>query len=377
MLIAFRIRDRDAFPGKREKQATDRRETLKNTGTITIREVASAAGVSIGTASRVLNNKDTVRPDIRARVQQAIEELGYRPNAVAQSMRRRSTHMVGCIIREINIPVLADFVRAAHDVLDEAGYSLLLSNSEGRQERERELLSRLNSQRAEGILFGPYTPIDAKFEQFLHGLDMPVVLVDRDQPEWADCVMADHASALREATARLLRLGHRNILLLTGESAIYPARERVRGYRGAYAAKGIELDPSLIRATSFFGTEGFRHTSSALATAQPPTAIIAGGIDLLAGVLRAIRVRGLRIPEDISVVGVGDSELAELYSPSISVARWDQGEIGRSAARLLLSRIAGRRDSPPERVLIPTEFIQRDSMDPPPRRGHHGKDAGS
>lgn len=348
---------------------------LRKSGNITIREVASAAGVSIGTASRVINNKDTVRPEIRARVQKAIEELGYRPNAVAQSMRRRSTHMIGCIIREINIPVLADFVRAAHDVLDDAGYSLLISNSEGRHDRERELLSRLNSQQAEGILFGPYTPIDAKFEQFLHGLDMPIVLVDRDQPEWADCVMADHASGVREATSRLLRLGHRRIVLLTGESAIYPARERVRGYREAFAAKGLEVDPSLIRATSFFGTEGFRHTSSVLAGPEQPTAIIAGGIDLLAGVLRAIRVRGLRIPEDISVVGVGDSELAELYSPPISVARWDQGEIGRSAARLLLSRIAKGPASPPERVLLPTEFVQRDSMDVPPARSIEQGDA--
>jgi DNA-binding LacI/PurR family transcriptional regulator len=179
------------------------------------------------------------------RVQQAIEKLGYRPNAIAQSMRRRSTHMIGRIIRDINIPVLADFVRAARDVLDEAGYSLLISNSDGRQDRERELLNRLNSQQAEGILFGPYTPIDLKFEQFLRSLDMPIVLVDRDQPEWADCVMADHASSVREATARLLRLGHRRIALLTGQPTIYPARERVRGYREAYAAKGLEVDSPL------------------------------------------------------------------------------------------------------------------------------------
>jgi LacI family transcriptional regulator len=347
---------------------------LKKSGNITIREVASAAGVSLGTASRVLNNKDTVHPDIRVRVQQAIEKLGYRPNAIAQSMRRRSTHMIGCIIRDINIPVLADFVRAAHDVLDEAGYSLLISNSDGRQDRERELLNRLNSQQAEGILFGPYTPIDLKFEQFLRSLDMPIVLVDRDQPEWADCVMADHASSVRDATARLLRLGHRRIALLTGQPTIYPARERVRGYREAYVAKGLEVDPALIRAASFLSTEGFGHASSVLAGSNPPTAIIAGGIDLLAGVLKAIRVRNLRIPEEISVVGVGDSELAELHSPPISVARWDQGEIGRSAARLVLSRMANGPALPTERVLLPTEFILRDSVDVP-RGGVKDKDA--
>lgn len=338
----------------------------RKTGTITIRDVAKAAGVSIGTASRVINKKQTVRPEIRARVQQAIETLGYRPNAVAQSMRRRSTHMVGCIIREINIPSLAAFVRAAHDVLDQAGFSLLITNSEGRQDRERELLNRLNSQQTDGIMLGPYTPIDEVFDSFLRSLDSPIVLVDRDEPRWADAVMADHAGGVLAATTRLLELGHRRIVLLTGDPMIYPARERVRGYRKAFAAFGLAVDDNYIRATSFVAKEGFRHTSSLLAAPQPPTAVIAGGIDMLPGVLRAIAVRGLRIPQDISVVAAGDSELAELYAPAISVERWEQAEIGRTAAHLLLNRMEGAPDAPPQHVLLPTEFVQRASVGPPP-----------
>jgi LacI family transcriptional regulator len=338
----------------------------KRSGSITIRDVARKAGVSVGTASRVLNDKQTVRSDIRVRVQQAIDELGYRPNAVAQSMRRQSTHMVGCIIREINIPSLAAFVRAAHDVLDEAGFSLLISNSEGREERERELLIRLNSQRTDGIMLGPYTPIDEAFESLLRSLDAPIVLVDRDKPDWADAVMADHAGSIREATTRLLNLGHRRIVLLTGDTIIYPARERVRGYTEAHEAFGLPVDPAFVRATSFLPTEGFRHASSLLSGSDMPTAIIAGGIDMLAGVLRAIRVRGLRIPEDVSVIGAGDSELAELHTPPVSVERWDQAEIGRTAARLLLNRMSGNADMPPEHVLQPTEFIQRASIGPAP-----------
>lgn len=338
----------------------------KKSGSITLREVARAADVSIGTASRVINNKESVRPAIRERVEQAIESLGYRPNAVAQSMRRRSTHMVGCIIREINIPSLAAFVRAAHDVLDRAGFSLLISNSEGRHDRERELLNRLDSQRTDGIMFGPYTPIDETFDAFLRNLDTTIVLVDRDQPEWADAVMADHAAGVFAATRRLLELGHRRIVLLTGEAGIYPARERLRGYRRAFAEAGLPVDEGLVRATGFLAAEGFRHTSSLLAGANLPTAVIAGGIDMLPGVLRAIRVRGLRIPDDISVVGAGDSELAELHTPPISVTRWEQAEIGRTAAHLLLRRMGESRDAPPEHVLLPTEFVQRDSIAPPP-----------
>ncbi len=339
----------------------------RKTGTITLRDVARAAGVSIGTASRVINRKESVSPEIRARVHKAIEALGYRPNAVAQSMRRRSTHVVGCIIREINIPSLAAFVRAAHDVLDEAGFSLLISNSDGRPARERELLERLDGQQADGIMLGPYTPIDEAFDRFLKSLEAPVVLVDRDEPAWADAVMADHAGGTFAAATRLLALGHRRIALLTGEPHIYPARERVAGFRRAHAAFGVPVDERLLRPTGFIAPEGFRNASSMLAGPAPPTAVIAGGIDMLAGVLRAIRVRGLKIPDDISVVAAGDSELAELHAPPIAVERWDQAEIGRTAAHLLLKRMRIAPAGPPEHVLLPSEFVERASVGPPPR----------
>ena len=338
----------------------------KESGAPTIRDVARAASVSIGTASRVINNKESVRPQIRQRVEQAIATLGYRPNAVAQSMRRRSTHIVGCIIREINIPSLAAFVRAAHDVLDAAGFSLLITNSEGLPARERELLNRITDQRADGILLGPYTPIDAKFDAFLRGLDTPMVLVDRDEPGWADAVMADHAAGTYAATRRLLELGHRRILMLTGERDLYPARERLKGYRKAFAEFDLPVDESLVRATGFLAVQGFRHTSSVIGGSNPPTAVIAGGIDMLAGVLRAIRVRGLSVPGDVSVVAAGDSELAELYSPAITIERWDQAEIGRTAAHLLLRRMEHGPDAPPEHILLPTEFIPRASIGVPP-----------
>jgi LacI family transcriptional regulator len=337
----------------------------KKTATATLRHVAEMAGVSIGTASRVINGKQTVKPAIRAKVQAAIDELGYRPNAVAQSMRRRSTHIVGCIMRDINIPTLAAFVSAAHSVLDQAGFSLLISNSEGLEDRERELLMRLDSQQADGILFGPYTRLESEFEAFLRRLEAPIVLVDRDEPVWADAVMADHAGGAFDATTHLLNQGHRRILLLTGSKFIYPARERILGYRRAFAAKNVPVDEELICTTGFGSMEGFRHASSRLGTADPLTAIIAGGIDMLPGVLRAVRVRGLSIPDDISVVSVGDSELAQLHTPPISSIRWDQGEIGRSAAQILLKRIGAGTGGTPERILLPAEFTVRASTAAP------------
>lgn len=333
---------------------------------LTIKDVAQTAGVSVGTASRVLNGNAQVRPELRRKVQAAISDLGYAPNAIAQSMRVRSTHTIGCVIREINLSALAAFVRAAHDVLDDAGFSLLLSNSEGRRDRERELLARLGRRQADGIMIGPYTPITEEFDSFLHRLNIPIVLIDRDQPAWADAVMTDHAAGIRAATEHLLDLGHRRIAILTGSIELYPARERVRGYREALRVRELDADPSLIEASSFLPNDGFRNTSSILAIKDRPTAIIAGGIGMLPGVLQAIRVRGLRIPEDISIVGSGDSELAELHTPSISIQRWNQAEVGRFAASLLLDRIQGRAGPEPRRVLLPNEFIARASVGPPP-----------
>jgi LacI family transcriptional regulator len=336
---------------------------------ITIRDVARTAEVSVGTASRVINGKATVGAEVRDRVLKAIETLGYHPDAIAQSMRRGSTHVIGCVIRDINIPSLAAFVHAAHNVLDRAGFSLLVSNSEGREDRERELLTRLNSQRSDGIMIGPYSAMTPVFDKFLRSIGAPIVMVDRDEPVWADAVMVDHAGSARKATSRLIDLGHRRIALLTGGPSIYPARERIRGFTEAFKAKGIDLDSSLIRANSFLSPESFRQTSALLVAKEPPTAIIAGGIDMLAGVIRAIRVRGLSIPDDISVVGAGDSELAELHMPAISVQHWDQGEVGAAAASLLLNRIREVASDEPQHVLVQSEFIERASTAAPRQRG--------
>ena len=340
---------------------------MAKAGRLTIRDVARKAGVSVGTVSRVLNRNETVRADIRERVHHAIATLGFSPNYVAQSMRSRTTQTIGCIIREISIPPLAAFVRAAHDVLHEAGYALLLTNSEGSAERERELLGRLSRRQTDGMLLGLYTPLDETFEAFLRTLNVPIVVVDRDTPAWADAVMADHRYSAHRMTDHLLTIGHRRVAIITGREDMFPARERLRGYRTAHNERGVAVDEQLVRTGSFLANSGFSVMSELLASRHPPTAVVAGGIDMLSGVLKAVRAKGLHIPDDISVLGSGDSSLAELYSPPISVDRWDQAEVGRVAASLVLDRIAGRSAKEPRHVLLPTEFVLRESSAPPQR----------
>lgn len=341
---------------------------MKRSNGLTIRDVAKAANVSLGTVSRVLNQHETVSADIRLRVERAIRSLGYTPNAVAQSMRSQHTRTVGCIIRDINLPALAAFVRAAHDVLFESGYVLLLTNSEGQRHRELELVSLLSSRRADALIIAHHSERDEQLHLILKAASIPVVLVDREFPTWADAVMVDHRGGVRRATEQLLQLGHRRISLITGSTNLYPARERIAGFEAAHATFGVKVVPDLVRTESFLSDYAFQQTSILIGMKSPPTAIVAGGIDVLPGILRAVRTRGLAVPKDISIVAASDSDLAQLSEPPITVESWDYAEVGRIAAQLVLERIHRAGAPDPKRVLVPAELIQRGSCAPPPPR---------
>lgn len=339
----------------------------QRTSAATIKDVARVAGVSLGSVSRVVNGKPSVTPDVRARVLAAIEQLGYQPNTAAQSMRSQVTRTVGCIIRDINIPGLAAFVRAAHDVFVEAHYALLLSNSDGRAERERELISVLAARRADALLIGQYSENDAQLEALLKRIGIPVVLIDRESPAWADAVMVDHRGGIRKVTERLIQLGHRRIALITGSDALYPARERMIGFRNAHEAAGLPCDPAMIRSGSFIAEFGFEQTSLLMGLPNRPTAVIGGGIEMLPGIIRALRVRGLSIPRDVSLVGTLTTDLTDLHEPPITVEKWDYAEVGRIAARFALERLRDPSQEGPRRLMIPSEIVMRESCASPPR----------
>jgi LacI family transcriptional regulator len=204
-----------------------------------------------------------------------------------------------------------------------------------------------------------YSPLDKDFDDFLKKLGVPLVLFDRYKPDWADGVTADHQHGTFLATDHLLGLGHRRIALLTGFPELYPAMARIEGYEAAFRGRSLAIPSGMVRAESFLSPQAFRTVSAMLASREPPTAIIAGGLNMMPGVLRAIKVRGLEIPRDISVIGTGDSDLSELYSPAITTIRWDQAEMGRTAAGLLLDRLLGQSSPEARHVLLPTEFVIR------------------
>lgn len=333
---------------------------------ITIQHVAKRAKVSLGTASRVLNGNKSVSPEIRTRVERAIMDLDYRPNAVAQSMRRGNSRAVGLMLREFTLPVLASFVRAVQNVLRGAEYSLILAGSEDQRQRELELLAALSSRRIDGLILTTSSEADEDLLRSREALQVPVVLLDRSVPASVDALLIDHRAGIRQAVSYLLNLDHRRIALLTGSENVRPAAERVLGYRDAFEEAGMKPAPDLIRTESFTAEFGYKETLTLLGRQAPPTALIAGGIAMLPGVLRAVRQKGLRVPEDVSIIGTCDSDLAELGTPPISVVRWDYAVLGRAAAELLLDRLQGDRHRPPHRIEVEAELVIRGSCAPPP-----------
>ncbi|MCW3474042.1 LacI family DNA-binding transcriptional regulator [Limobrevibacterium gyesilva] len=335
---------------------------------VTIKDVAKAAGVSLGTASRVINANTSVDPAIRRKVQDAIAALRYQPDAVAQSMRRRSTRTIGAIVRDITVPALASFVQAAQQALHDEGYALLIACSGDRRDHELELLRLLSQRRMDGVIMTTAAEDDAELAAVRAALPMPVVMLDRTPPGAFDALLLDHREGMRQAVEHLLRLGHRRIALITGATGVHPARARVQGFRDAHAAAGVAIDPTCLRTGSFTDQSGFLEASALLGRPDPPTAIVAGGIDMLSGVLRAIQARGFAVPRDISVIGSADTDLAMLASPPVTVVRWDYAELGRAGARLLIDRLSGGAALPPRQILFPTEFISRGSCAPPSRQ---------
>lgn len=328
---------------------------------VKIKDVARAAGVAVGTVSRVLNNHPAVTASIRDKVQAAVRSLGYELDVTAQSMRGGHSRLVACAIRDFDIPRFAGFIKEAERILREAGYTVLLSSTTNSPEVELALLRAFERRRVDGVMMTISDEAHPGVLQVLSDSRMPILLIDRDRIDIVDRVTADHRHGAEIAVRHLLDLGHRRIAMLVGDTRAFPSRARVQGFRDAYLSAGIVPDPRLLRDMVFSSDDAFCQTQSVLGLPDPPTAIFAAAMDILGGVLRALRILSLRVGADVSVVAGSDSELAELHLPAVTAVEWDLAEMGRRAATLLLDRMAGQTSSFYSCVKLPTRLVIRDS----------------
>lgn len=324
-------------------------------------EVADLAEVAISSVSRVLSGHPDVSADMRERVLEAVRQLEYEPDFLAQSLRRGETLSVGYVVGDISNPLMATITSGAESALRGAGYSMLL-NSENDPMLDAAHIRFFQARRVDGMILSLASERHPGTLEQLANVDVPIVVIDRDLPasHRASVARSDHRSGMHAAVSHLIQLGHRRIALITGSVELWAVRERIGGMADAIRDSGMR-DESMRMVGSLSAEHGERSTEQLLDGHPRPTALIAGGNQVLSGCVRALTRRGLSVPRDISLVTCDEVDLSVLHSPpTASVAR-DTIELGRSAAALLLERLDGGE---PRTVLLPTAFTPRDSCGP-------------
>jgi LacI family transcriptional regulator/LacI family repressor for deo operon, udp, cdd, tsx, nupC, and nupG len=312
--------------------------------------------------SRVLNKSDKVVPETRAAVEQALLDLGYRPNRVARRLRMNSgrAHLVGLIIPDIQNPFYAEIARGVEDAAYAHQYALILCNSDENLEKERFYLDVMRDESVDGLVLPPFDETDLAVVEMVES-GMPVVCVDRSLAKVkTDLVEVDNYQGALEAVNHLIEKGHERIGLIEGRAHVSTSRERRRGYLDALAAHGITARKEHMRAGDFKQESGRVLANELLALRKPPSALFVCNNLMTVGALAAIHHRGLRIPQDVAVVGFDDLPWAEALDPPPTVVRQPAYEVGRGAMELLLKRIM-EPERPPVTLRLRPELVIRRS----------------
>jgi LacI family transcriptional regulator len=336
----------------------------KKTRNITIMDVAREAGVSDATVSRVLSGYEFVKDSTRHRVLEAVERLGYVANLQARSLAGGRTQIIGLLVPNLDINYVGTIVRGIDQELDRADYDLMLYTTHRHRNKESIYVSTIANGLTEGLLLlVPLVP--TAYLDALRERNFPYVLIDQaDTTEQSNVVDATNWQGAYEATRYLHELGHERILFITGLLDVRSAVERLAGYKAALADCDLPLQDELIIEGDFWQLPSYEATKTFLQKVRPlPTAIFASN-DLSAfGAMDAIREAGLRIPEDISVVGFDDIPQASIVYPKLTTVRQPLEQMGRVAVKMLLEQIENP-SHPPRRVTLATQLVIRDSCAP-------------
>lgn len=332
---------------------------------ITIADVAKRAGVSKMTVSRVINDSGYTSKETRERVEQAIQELGYIPNALARSLRFKQTRTIGLIVTDITNPFFTTLARGVEDTASEQDFSVIFCNTDESLDEEARYVNVLMQKQIDGLLL---VPAGGSLESvdFLHDHNLPFVLLDRRIPNiTADVVYSNHEQGAYELTRHLLELGHERIALLSGPAEVTSASDRVAGYRRALAEAGMGQHVTPVYYSPFTREGGYKTAQQALAATPRPTALFAANNFIAVGALRALRDTGLKTVKDISIVTFDDLAESFIVEPFMTMIKQPAYEIGQRATALLLDRLEGKGPDSVQEIVLPTELIIRTSSGPP------------
>lgn len=336
---------------------------------VTIRDVATQANVSYQTVSRVINGRPDVSAETRDRVQQVIAELGYQPSAVARSLVSRRTHTLGLITADFGDYFFTQVIIGAEEEARKQGFFFILGSTEHNPDDEPEYFRLLAEQRVEGILFArPSTEGDSRNIVSLLRQGIPMVTTAYYLPgEALTVVDIDNVDGGRQAAQCLLSGGHRRIGMITGPMGWRSVNDRTQGYRTALMEAGIDFDSSLVGQGDWSYNGGYAAMEWLLDRSPRMTALFAQNDQMAMGAIRALRERGIRVPEDMAVVGYDDIPAADFYYPRLSTIRQPMQETGRVAVQLLIEAI-NNPDVEKREVFLKPELVRRESCGVPEKQ---------
>lgn len=327
----------------------------------TISEVARAAGVSTATVSRVLNDDSRVDPALANRVRKSMRALDYRPSRAARTLRTRRSQVWSLILADIRNPFFTEVIRGIEEVAYGAGYSLILANTDQNPDRERANIQLAVAEQVSGIILVPSKTSEADLA-VLRRHNIPVVALDRRVAGGGvDCVMTDHVRGSQLAVDHLLENGYRRIACIAGPADTTSGVERMAGYRSALAARGVEGEHRLERYSDFTEDGGYAEMMALIDGQDRPEAVFVANNVMTIGTLRAVADAGLRIPEDIAVVGFDEMSWSRLLTPPLTTIAQPSYDLGLEAARLLSSRMNGYDGAAREVVLAPSLHVRTSS----------------
>jgi len=329
----------------------------------TMKRIAGELGVSITTVSKVLNNHADISDATRSRVLAKVEELGYQRNAVARSLTLRRTHTLGIVIPDLMHSFFVEVIAGIEPVASVRGYGLLLCSSGEDPHKERSELEMLRGRQVDGVVLASApAPGNTDLLLQLTRLGTSLVMIDRDDHPSVQChrVLTDDERVGQLATSHLLDLGRRAIAHIGGPN-IQHAKRREKGWRDALKARGIKAPDEWIIRGGFMEADGYRSMKRLLTVRPKIDAVFAANDPAAIGAMKAIWETGLRVPQDIAVVGAGDIALGDLLRVPLTTVGWSRKDQGRHAAELLLSGLEDRPDASAKRIIIPPRLIVRES----------------
>ena len=325
-------------------------------------DVARRAGVSQKTVSNVINGYVHVSPQVRSRVQQAVADLGYVPNNTARTLRTGRTGIIALAVPNIASPYFAELATHLSVAAEQRGFTILMDQTDGSLEREQRIAAGLRQHLIDGLVFSPLTMTAAEISAAAGSTPM-VLLGEGDTPSSVDHVVIDNVLAAREATEHLIGLGRRRIAAVGAplEVSTGTGSVRLRGYRSALEEAGLEDAAVVVPTGRLLRRNGAEAAERLLDLPRPPDALFCFNDVIAFGAMHALRARGVRVPDDVAVVGFDDVEEASYSSPTLTSVRPDKKAIAETAVERLFARLENPDSHQPDEVVIPHELVVRES----------------